>query len=216
MGTVKLPQRTLNESNITVMGHSLNNLHSRLRYVTLGGVTIREITLATGMIFMSSSKGIPNSMSRPQDQSLVSSTVQTTSRIAFRQVKFPSFMRGVTESLIFCSVFLASGYVSLGLGITAMLVPMVPIVLIMMLSMVFSGVYRPEVSNSIMHLYIRSAYGYVLGSVLFVITVHLLMPEYATLKFEFFFLFSSFFVMNTVRPIISGTDFMDGGGRRTN
>ena len=151
-----------------------------------------------------------------EEQSAVSHAVQTTSRLFLRQVKFPSLMRAVTESLLFCGVFLAAGYVSLGLSITEMLVPMVPVVFIMMLSMVFSGVYRPEITNSIINLYTHSAYGYVLGSILFVITVHLFIPEYATLKFEFFFLFFSFFVMNTMRPIISGTDFMDGGGRRTN
>jgi len=133
-----------------------------------------------------------------------------------RQVKFPSFMRAVTESLIFGSVFLAAGYISLGLDVSQMLFPMVPVVLCMMLSMVLSGVYRPEITNSIMNLYIHSAYGFVLSSILVVVSIHFLAPTYATLKFEFFFLFFSFFVMNTLRPIISGTDFMDGGGRRTN
>lgn len=118
--------------------------------------------------------------------------------------------------MLFCGVFLAAGYVSLGMSIVDMLAPMVPVVFIMMLSMTFSGVYRPEITNSIMNLYIHSAYGFVLGSITFVALVHVIAPEFATLKFEFFFLFFSFFVINTMRPIISGTDFMDGGGRRTN
>lgn len=146
----------------------------------------------------------------------VSGAWQTTSKVVIRQVKFPSLIRAFTESLLFSITFLSAGYVSLGLRLTEMLVPMVPVVFIMMLSMVFSGVYRPEITNSIMNLYIHSAYGYVLASVMFILSVPLIAPEYATLKFEFFFLFFSFFVINTMRPIISGTDFMDGGGRRTN
>lgn len=155
---------------------------------------------------------MPNSLTA----SGISSALQATAKVATRQVKFPTFTRALTESLLFCGVFLAAGNISLGLPVTDMLVPMVPIVLVMMLSMVFSGVYRPEITNSIMNLYIHSAYGFVLGSIMFVISVHFIAPEYATLKFEFFFLFFSFFVTNTMRPIISGTDFMDGGGRRTN
>ncbi len=146
----------------------------------------------------------------------VSAAWQTTSKVAIRQVKFPSLIRAFTESVLFSIAFLSAGYVSLGLELTEMLVPMVPVVFIMMLSMVFSGVYRPEITNSIMNLYIHSAYGYVLASIMFILSVPLIAPEYATLKFEFFFLFFSFFVINTMRPIISGTDFMDGGGRRTN
>ncbi|MFK8080189.1 MAG: hypothetical protein AB8B97_07895 [Granulosicoccus sp.] len=133
-----------------------------------------------------------------------------------RQVKFPSLLRGFTESLLFCGVFLVAGYVSLGLSIFDMLPPMVPVVFLMMLAMVFSGVYRPEINNSIINLYLHSAYGFVLGSAVFLAYVIFVAPEFATLKFEFFFLFSSFFVLNAVRPVISGNDYMSGGGRRAN
>ncbi len=146
----------------------------------------------------------------------MSHALQSSSKVVIRQVKFPGLIRAAAESLLFSFAFLAAGYVSLGLALTEMLVPMVPVVFIMMLSMVFSGVYRPEITNSIMNLYIHSAYGYVLASFMFILSVPLIAPEYATLKFEFFFLFFSFFVINTMRPILSGTDFMDGGGRRTN
>ena len=137
-------------------------------------------------------------------------------RLVARQVRFPTFLRAVTESLLFCCVFLAAGYVSLGYSISAMLAPMVPVVFIMMMSMVFSGVYRKEITNSIMNLYVHSAYGFVLASITFVVFVSFVAPDFATLKFTFFFLFFAFFVTNTMRPVISGTDFMDGGGRRTN
>lgn len=155
-------------------------------------------------------------MPSSSSSSAMSAALQATSRIAIRQVKFPTLIRAITESLLFCGVFLAAGYISLGFGVYDMLGPMVPVVFIMMLSMVFSGVYRPEITNSIMNLYIHTAYGFLLGSVMFVFSVQFINPAYATLKFEFFFLFFSFFVINTMRPIISGTDFMDGGGRRTN
>lgn len=118
--------------------------------------------------------------------------------------------------MLFCAVFLASGFVSLGMPVLDMLAPMVPVVFLMMLCMVVSGVYRPEITNSIMNLYVHSLYGFALGSVTFIACVKFIAPEFATLKFEFFFLFSSFFVLNTMRPVLCGTDFMDGGGRRTN
>ncbi len=137
-------------------------------------------------------------------------------RTALRQVRFPTFLRAVIESLLFCCVFLAAGYISLGHPIHAMLTPMVPVVFIMMMSMVLSGVYREEINNSIMKLYSHSAYGFLLATVILMSTAHWIVPEYATLKFKFFFLFFAFFVTNTMRPLISGTDFMDGGGRRTN
>jgi len=141
---------------------------------------------------------------------------QAVAKTVARQVRFPTFMRAVTESIIFSCVFLAAGYISLGYPITSMLAPMVPVVLIMMLSMVLSGVYREEITNSIINLYVHSAYGFALASITCVAFVAVVEPEYANLKFTFFFLFFAFFVMNTMRPLISGTDFMDGGGRRTN
>ena len=146
----------------------------------------------------------------------VTTAIQQFSRVLIRQVRFPTAIRALTESLLFCAVFLAAGNVSLGVPLVHILVPMVPVVFVMMLAMTLSGVYRPEITNSIMKLYVHSAYGFVLGAIMFIITMPLVAPEYATAKFEFFFLFFSFFVLNTLRPIISGTDFMDGGGRRVN
>ncbi|MFK7854383.1 MAG: hypothetical protein AB8B79_09735 [Granulosicoccus sp.] len=133
-----------------------------------------------------------------------------------RQLRFPTFARAVTEAFIFCCVFLAAGFVSLGHSVSEMLVPMVPVVFIMMISMVMSGVYRQEITHSIVNLYIHTAYGFLIASLLFVLTANWIVPDYANFKFEFFFLFFAFFVTNTLRPLISGTDFMDGGGRRTN
>jgi hypothetical protein len=133
-----------------------------------------------------------------------------------RQVRFPPISRALAEACIFGVIFLVAGHISLGLKVQEMLSPMVLFVFIMMISMVMSGVYRNEITNSIMNLYVHSAYGFVLASILCVATVNLLEPRFANVKFEFFFLFSAFFVFNTVSPLFSGTDFMDGGGRRVN
>jgi len=117
---------------------------------------------------------------------------------------------------MFMGVFIAAGYISLGFGVGDMLVPMVPVILVIMLANVVSGVYRRDITNSILNLYIHSAYGFFLASIGFLVTIALFFPAFVTTKFIFFFLFFAFFVSNTVRPLISGTDFMDGGGRRTN
>lgn len=117
---------------------------------------------------------------------------------------------------MFAGVFIAAGFISLGLGVTSMLEPMVPVILVIMLSNVASGVYRRDITNSIMNIYVHSAYGFLLASIGFLVTIALFFPTYADAKFIFFFLFFAFFVSNTIRPLISGTDFMDGGGRRTN
>lgn len=137
-------------------------------------------------------------------------------RTLIRQVRFPSPSRCLVEVLMLSAVFLAAGHVSLGHGVTEMLGPMVPVVLMAMLCSVASGVYRREITNSIMNIYVHSAYGFVLVALCFPFTVALFAPTYADGRFAFLFLFAMFFVTNTVRPLISGTDFMDGGGRRVN
>jgi len=85
----------------------------------------------------------------------------------------------------------------------------------MMLCMVASGVYRREITNSIMNIYVHSLYGFVLASFAFIVTVYVLAPEYLTGKFVFFFLFFAFFVVNTLRPLISGVDFREGSDQRS-
>lgn len=151
-----------------------------------------------------------------REQGLGSQLVSALWSAAVRQFRFPKFVRGLTEALIFCSIYLVAGYISLGISVEAMLTPMVPIVLLMMFCMVASGVYREEITNSILNLYIHSIYGFFLASVGYLLLTFALPSEYSGPKFIFFFLYFAFFVMNTLRPIISGTDFMDGGGRRKN
>jgi len=166
---------------------------------------------------MESTKAMESSSSESSDSQGILQNLSSLCLMTFvRQIRFPTFVRAVAESLLFCCVFLAAGYVSLGHSIGMMLAPMVPVVFIMMISMVLSGVYREEISHSIVNLYLHTIYGFVLASVIFIITARWIVPAYANLKFELFFLFFAFFVTSTMRPLISGTDFMDGGGRRTN
>jgi len=132
-----------------------------------------------------------------------------------RQFRLPPFSRGLTEVLLFALVFLAAGHVSLGHSVTEMLQPMLPIVLLMMVCMVCSSVYRRDIAHSMITVYCHSIYGFVLAGISLVVFVAWLAPAYNSAKFIFFFLFFGFFVINTMRPLISATDFMDsGGGRR--
>lgn len=133
-----------------------------------------------------------------------------------RQISFPSFLRAMIEIAMFAGVFFAAGFISLGFGFREMLAPMVPVILVIMLSNVASGVYRRDITNSIMNIYVHSAYGFLLASIGFLFTINVFFTKFVDTKFIFFFLFFAFFVSNTIRPLISGTDFMDGGGRRTN
>jgi len=134
----------------------------------------------------------------------------------YRQVSFPSPLRAVAEASMFAGVFVAAAKISLGIPVSQMLWPLVTVICIMMVSSVLSGVYRRDITNSIMNIYVHSAYGFFIATVVFLVCVALFMPLYSDSKFVFFFLFFAFFVLNTIRPLISGTDFMDGGGRRTN
>ncbi len=141
---------------------------------------------------------------------------QTIWETLSRQISFPTPLRALAEIAMFAVAFIAAAKISLGVPMDQLFWPLVEVEVIMMLSMVISGVYRTDITNSIMNIYVHSAYGFLIATVLFLITVALFMPTYADNKFVFFFLFFTFFVMNTIRPLISGTDFMDGGGRRTN
>ncbi len=150
------------------------------------------------------------------DDSILRQLRTAAGRTLVRQFRFPPLLRGFAEALIFAGVYLCAGIISLGVGIEQMLAPMVPVVLVMMFCMVASGVYREEITTNIVNLYIHSVYGFFLASFAFISLTQLLPPDYSRPKFIFFFLFFAFFVMNTLRPMLSGTDFMDGGGRRKN
>lgn len=152
----------------------------------------------------------------PRVNQYLSAAVGALGETLLRQISFPSPLRALIEVGMFAGVFAAAGYISLGLGVSSMLAPMVPVILVIMLANVVSGVYRRDITNSIMNIYVHSAFGFLLASIGFLATIAIFYPTFADAKFIFFFLFFAFFVSNTIRPLISGTDFMDGGGRRTN
>ena len=133
-----------------------------------------------------------------------------------KQISFPSPLRALIEIAMFSGVFLAAGYISVGVGVSRLLDPLVPVVLVCMLASVVSGVYRRDITNSIMNIYVHSAYGFLYCTIGFLVVIAVGFPQFYQPKFIFFFLFFSFFVTNTVRPLVSGTDFRDGGGRRQN
>ncbi len=150
------------------------------------------------------------------DDSILRQLREGAGRTLVRQFRFPPILRGLAEALIFAGVYLCAGIISLGVGVGQMLGPMVPVVLVMMFCMVASGVYREEITTNIVNLYIHSVYGFFLATFAFFLLSQFLPADYSRPKFVFFFLFFAFFVMNTLRPMLSGTDFMDGGGRRKN
>ena len=192
--------------------HQVNNVNSESK----GKVGDQLKTAVSGAMQQPVLEAGQAAVADSREQGLGGQLVSALWSAAVRQFRFPKFVRGLTEALIFCSIYLVAGYISLGISIEAMLIPMVPIVLLMMFCMVASGVYREEITNSILNLYIHSIYGFFLASVGYLLLTFALPPEYSGPKFIFFFLYFAFFVMNTLRPIISGTDFMDGGGRRNN
>ncbi len=152
----------------------------------------------------------------PQSNEYLSAAFSAVAEKAVKQISFPTALRALIEIAMFAGVFAAAGFISLGLSLGDMLTPMVPVIFVIMVASVASGVYRRDITNSIMNIYVHSAYGFLLASIGFLLTIGLFFPAFVDKKFIFFFLFFSFFVSNTVRPLISGTDFMDGGGRRTN
>ena len=72
--------------------------------------------------------------------SLVHQLATSMARTAVRQFSFPTALRTIVEVSLFCGVFIVAGIISLGTSIQSMLAPMVPFVLVMMFSMVASGV----------------------------------------------------------------------------
>lgn len=144
------------------------------------------------------------------------STSLAVTRMIVRQFCFPPLLKGMVELAALAGAFLIAGFISLGIPVVQMLVPMVPVVALMGFCMIASGIYREEIAHSIVKLYVHSLYGFALAAIGFLLITRGLPAEYTAPKFVFFFLFFAFFVTNTIRPLIGGTDFVDGGGRRGN
>lgn len=133
-----------------------------------------------------------------------------------KQFALPTWPRAIAEVFMFLGVFVAASKISLQMAYADMFFPAIVIVSLMMVTMIASGVYRADITNCIINLYTHSAYGFMIAAMLLLPTIMLVLPHLLDPRFIFFFLFFAFFVTGALRPLISGTDFMDGGGRRTN
>lgn len=131
-----------------------------------------------------------------------------------RQVTFPTFSTGILEVVIFSSVFLVTGSIGLDSGISSMILPMIVFSAVMMTSMVLTGVYRSDISRSIVRLYQRTAVGYVIAALGLVVLALLTTSEYFDLRFSGFVLLFSFFVVSTIRPVIVDSISTDDDDRR--
>lgn len=131
-----------------------------------------------------------------------------------RQVTFPSFSTGILEVIIFSSVFLVTGSIGLDSGLSSMILPMIIFSGVMMTSMVLTGVYRSDISRSIVQLYQRTAVGYIIAGAGMVLLAVLTTSEYFDLRFSGFVLLFSFFVVSTIRPVIVDSISTAEGDRR--
>ena len=136
--------------------------------------------------------------------------------LAFQQFSLPGLTRGVVEALLFAAIFATAASFSLGLAVIDYAGTMAIVVFVMLACMVASGVYRDDISEDIAKVYLHSGYGYLLAMACFLMLMPVLPEVYSRPKFVFFFLFLSFFAISTLRPVICGTSFINGGGRRHN
>ena len=127
-----------------------------------------------------------------------------------------SLLRVSIEALMFSILFIVTGVISLSVPLQDMVGPMIAVVCMMIACMIVSGVYHQDTANSILTVYKRSIVGFGLSVVGLFGLLSILPDVFSTGRFVFFFLFFQFFVINTVRPLLYGTDFIDGGGRRQN
>ena len=127
-----------------------------------------------------------------------------------------SLLRVLIEALLFSTLFIVTGVISLSVSLQDMVGPMIAVVCMMIACMIVSGVYHQDTADSILTVYKRSIVGFGLSVVGLFGLLTILPDVFSTGRFVFFFLFFQFFVINTVRPLLYGTDFVGGGGRRRN
>ncbi len=132
-----------------------------------------------------------------------------------RQVTLPSIAIGLLEVFIFCGVFLVTGIIGLNSAFLSLILPMFVFAAVMMGSMVLTGVYRSDISRSIIHLHQRTAIGYAIAAIGLLILAALSSSDYFDMKFLAIVLLFSFFVVSTIRPVIvEGRVFKQEGDRR--
>ncbi len=119
-----------------------------------------------------------------------------------QQITLPSPAMAIMEVVLFCSVFLATGAFGLNATLVSMIFPMTTFVIIIMFGMIVSGVYRADISRSIVQLYQRTVIGYLIAGVALFFLATLSVSQYYDAKFLGFVLIFSFCVVSTIRPLI--------------
>jgi hypothetical protein len=132
-----------------------------------------------------------------------------------KRASLPTAAIGSMEALLFCGAFVAGGLLLKGGEIASMILPMLAFAAIMMLSMVFSGVYKPEVKGSALRLFRHNLMGFGVAvgglSLLQMVVPGLEM----SLEFLLFTVLASFFVVGTIRPVLSNMHGSSADDRRT-
>lgn len=136
------------------------------------------------------------------------------SRRLVRQFRLPSPARFVIEASLIAGLFMACVWMSGDAWVSATYEPMIWVTAVMMVAMTASGVYRREIWNSVENIYLHGAYGFVIAGSAALITLSQVAPRLLQGKFAFLFLFLTFFALNTIRPLLSGSEITNGGGRR--
>lgn len=127
-----------------------------------------------------------------------------------------SLLKVSVEAVLFAAVFIVTAAYMLSVPLEQMVGPMIAVVCMMISCMIVSGVYQPDTAQSVLTVFKRSVYGFLLSVVGLIALLNILPDVYSTGRFVFFFLFILFFVTNTVRPLLYGTEFSEPAYRRQN
>ncbi len=119
-----------------------------------------------------------------------------------KQFTLPAPTIGVLETLIFCCVFLSTAAVVLETGGDSILPSLLIFVVVMMVSMIISGVYRSDIARSIVNLYRQTIIGYAFATLCLYSATVLSASRYMDIEFIGFVLMFSFCVLSTIRPLI--------------
>lgn len=122
-----------------------------------------------------------------------------------RQIALPTVSTAVLEVGIFCAAFLTTGSIGLNRTVGSMLLPMMLFACIMMISMIVTGVYREDISRSIIRLHKRTAIGYSIAALGMLFMTLWSASDLFSVHFLGFVLLFSFFIVGTVRPVIVDT-----------
>lgn len=130
------------------------------------------------------------------------------------QIALPSISTAVLEVGIFCAAYLTTGVIGLDRTIGSLLLPMFLFAAVMMGSMIITGVYREDISRSIVRLHKRTAIGYGIAALGMSLLTLASASELFTVHFLGFVLLFSFFIVGTIRPVIVDNVSMSSLDRR--